>query len=367
MVSAIDATKPVDGILASKGDLRNNLAAAKSEIEALQAEVVALLGALQLSSGQNTFPVIAGDNLPDVAANLTTILQTLDAAITAAAASGGSGGPITLADITNILTPSDAQRAAFQQPVDGGLLDQDFNFDEATQAGRWLTLDTPANPVTMTLGDPNALSRPDGWLCRVTATSGANFAAVTAPADTLRFQTNRFGAVVTQTTVFLGLARVSGFRSLFDIYKDGSVYQVVGLGRTTESDDLRTGAPGSLNASALSALSLLAATFPNILDLGGTKQAGGNRGIILPVAGNHTFVQSNSGKTIEHTGGGAATWDVPALLAGTICEIDNAIGGAITLNDTGSQTVIGGTTLSSGGAGAVKWLNGNRVRFIGTT
>lgn len=366
MVSAIDPLFPADAALVSKSGFRANNAAAKSEIEALQAEVVALLAALQLSSGEALFPVIAGSNLPDVAATITTILQSLDAQIDVAKAASG-GGPITLASITDILTPSNEQRAAFQQPVDGGLIDQDFNFDEATQAGRWLTLDTPANSVNMTLADPNTLSRPDGWLCRVTATSGSNFASVTAPTDALRFQTNRFGAVVTQTTVYLGLARVSGFRSLFDIYKDGSVYQVVGLGRTTESDDLRTGAPGSLNASALVALSLLAEVFPNSLDLGGTKQAGGNRGIILPIAGNHTFVQSNSGKTLEHTGGGAATWDVPALLAGTICEIDNAIGGDITLNDTGSQTVLGGTTLASGGAGAVKWLNGNRVRFIGTT
>ena len=39
MVSAIDATKPADGIPASKGDLRNNLAAAKSEIETLQTDL----------------------------------------------------------------------------------------------------------------------------------------------------------------------------------------------------------------------------------------------------------------------------------------------------------------------------------------
>lgn len=39
MVSAIDATKPADGIPASKADLRNNLAAAKSEIETLQTDL----------------------------------------------------------------------------------------------------------------------------------------------------------------------------------------------------------------------------------------------------------------------------------------------------------------------------------------
>lgn len=41
MASAIDATKPVDGTPAVKADLRANLAAAKSEIEALQTELAA--------------------------------------------------------------------------------------------------------------------------------------------------------------------------------------------------------------------------------------------------------------------------------------------------------------------------------------
>jgi hypothetical protein len=36
MASAIDPTKPVDGVPAIKADLRQNLEAAKSEIEALQ-------------------------------------------------------------------------------------------------------------------------------------------------------------------------------------------------------------------------------------------------------------------------------------------------------------------------------------------
>lgn len=366
MVSAIDATKPVNGVPASKADLRANLQAAKDEIEALQGQDANSLAALGLSPSDILFAVITGNNLPDVPASFQTIMQSLDAQIDIAKAASG-GGPITLASITDILTPSNAQRVAFQQPIDGGLFDSDFNFSEGSHDGRWLTLDTPLNSVTMTLPAPGGLSRPDGWLSRVTATSAANFAAISAPAGTLRFQTNRLGAVVTQTTVFLGLSRASGSRSLFDIYKDGPVYQIVGLGRTTETDDLRIGANQTVPGAALVNESLPAGAFPASLDLGGTKQTGGGREIIQPIAGNHTFLQANAGKTLEHTGGGAATWDVPALLPGTTVEIDNAIGGAITLNDTGSQTVLGGTTLASGGAGAVKWLNGNRVRFIGTT
>jgi hypothetical protein len=42
MVSAIDATKPADGVPASKADLRGNLAAAKSEIEGLQGDLAGI-------------------------------------------------------------------------------------------------------------------------------------------------------------------------------------------------------------------------------------------------------------------------------------------------------------------------------------
>ena len=42
MVSAIDASKPADGVPASKTDLRNNLSAAKSEIEALQGDIAGI-------------------------------------------------------------------------------------------------------------------------------------------------------------------------------------------------------------------------------------------------------------------------------------------------------------------------------------
>ena len=51
MVSAIDATKPADGIPASKTDLRNNLATAKSEIESLQGD---LAGVFRLSVSVET-------------------------------------------------------------------------------------------------------------------------------------------------------------------------------------------------------------------------------------------------------------------------------------------------------------------------
>lgn len=42
MVSTIDATKPADGIPASKADLRSNLATAKTEIESLQGDLAGI-------------------------------------------------------------------------------------------------------------------------------------------------------------------------------------------------------------------------------------------------------------------------------------------------------------------------------------
>lgn len=364
MVSAINATLPANGVLAQKSDLRANLLAAKNEIEALQNEAVNTRAALGLSASDALFPVIAGDNLPLDPATFQTIIQALDAAITAAAA-GGGGGPITLADITDILTPTEAQRIVFQKPADAGSIDADFNFSEGTHAGKWIGLNSTLNPVTMTLPAAASINRDDGWLCRVTATSGANFAAVTGPTDALRFQTQRFGAQETQTTVFLGRSRSAGFRSLFDIYKDGSLFQIDGPGRVTETDDLRIGTPGSLDAAVLTALSLLDDAFPNLLDLGGTKQAGGGRGLQETVAGNHTFVQANSGKALIHTGGGAATWTVPALLGASTVEVINT-GGPITFSVTGGQTPIGGLTLGSELTGAVRWLITGEVLFVGT-
>jgi hypothetical protein len=56
MASSIDATKPADGVIASKSDLRANLSAAKSEIEALQTAVAA--------GGDATPSVVTSDASP---------------------------------------------------------------------------------------------------------------------------------------------------------------------------------------------------------------------------------------------------------------------------------------------------------------
>ena len=59
MVSAIDATKPADGIPASKADLRGNLATAKSEIEGLQGDVA---GIFRLSVSVETATTVVAED-----------------------------------------------------------------------------------------------------------------------------------------------------------------------------------------------------------------------------------------------------------------------------------------------------------------
>ena len=364
MVSAIDATKPADGVLPAKADFRANLQAAKNEIEALQAEVVALLGALQLTSGQALFPVIAGNNLPNVAANLTTILQSLNAQIDVAKASGG--GASTLAGITDLTSPNEAARRAFQKPVAVAAVAANFNFDENTHGGAFIPINAAANSVTMTLPATSALTRPDGYLCTLSPTSVTNFAAITGPADSLRIQNGFFNITETQTTVFVGLGRASGLNGVAHVYKFGATYIIVGQARITETSDLSFGAPQSLPATALINNSMTKDPFPSILDIGGFKQIGGNRNIQEAITGNHTFTQQNTGKTLVHTGAAAATWNMPILLQGTSITIENE-GGEITFNPQSSQTTRGGLKLPANSTGSVTWLIGGKIALEGTS
>lgn len=368
MVSAIDETKPADGVLALKSDFRANWAAAKNEILELQAEAERIRSALDLGINDSAFDAIGGDNTPSGASTFDGIILALDAAITAAASSGGSGGPITLSDITDILSPTSAIRAAFANPLSGTTQDADFTFDLGSQGSRLITIDNSLIPITMTLEATSVLSaRDDGWLCDVVPSSGANFFAITGPTDSLRFQQNRDGALATQTTVFAGLSRAQGIRALMSVYKDGPIYTLVGPGRTTETDNLAIGAAGSVNGSVLAALSLAASAFPNLLDLGGSKQAGGSRSIVRDVGGNTTLTQADAGKIVRLTGGSAATWGVGDLLEGTVIELKSKGGaGVITINPTGALAVNGGTSLASGGAGAIRFFS-DEIEIVGTT
>lgn len=365
MASQIDATKPADGVNPVKSDYRQNLGFAKSEIEALQALDVAVRNALGIGASANIFPDLGGDNTPTGDQQLTAILLALDAAITAAAAS--SGGNPSLGDITDILSPTEAIRSAFQNPLSGTTQDQDFAFDLGSQGGRFITVDNSLQSVDCLLPATAALAaRSDGYLCTLMPTSGSNFASITAPTDTLRFQQDREGELATQTVVFIGRSRTLGIRSAMHIFKDGPIYTLVGAGRLVETDNLADGAAESLPGTVLQALTLAATAFPTILDLGGTKQAGGARSIVRDVAGATTLTQADAGKIVRLTGAGNATWAVGDLSEGTVVEIKSKSGaGEVTINPTGVLAVDGGLTLASGSPGAIRFFN-DEIEIVGT-
>ena len=115
MTSAVNASLPADGVPAVKADLRANLAAAKSEIEALQADVLAQ-GRFSLSARTSATVTIAQTDerlylvlqagvtqmqWPNSIAAGTTIqgVNESGGTVTVAAVSGGTttfGGPTTI-------------------------------------------------------------------------------------------------------------------------------------------------------------------------------------------------------------------------------------------------------------------------------
>lgn len=365
MVSQLDTSFPADGQLVSKALMRAQQLIAANEISALQLRDEEVRNALGLAATASLFPDLGGNFTPSGSQNLPTILLALDAGIQAAINAGG-GGPISLASITDILSPTDAQRAAFQEPAQSSTLTTDFAFDEGSQAGRFLTVDNALQPITMTLPDASSLAREDGYLCSISPTSGANFAAITAPADQIRIQGGIQSNTVTQTTVFVGLSRALGFREVIHIFKDGPLYVVDGRVRITETDNLGRNAPQSIPGSALIDGSLTAGVFPALLNLGGTPQTGGSRSIVRNVGGNTTLVQSDSGNIVRLTGASAASWDFADLPEGVVIEIrSSAGGGEITLSGTGALPIVGGLTLPSGASGAIRFFN-DEIEILGT-
>ncbi len=366
MVSAIDPSKPADNVPASKADLRANALAAKNEIEAQQAVTEAFSTALGIALGANQFPVLGG-NAPATPGNLLAILNAFNAAITSAAQTGGAGGgATTLAGITDILSPNSDVRAAFQEDISAATEANDFAFNLATHGGRLVTMDTATDSVDVLLPDPATIAREDGFLMRLVPTSGVNFASVTGPSGTLRYQGQRLGPSITQTTVFIGLSRASGFRSYVDVIKDGPLYSIVGPARTSETDDLRFNADGIVTANMLAAALLSAAAFPASLDLGGSKIAGGARALQIDVPGTRTLAQTDSGKTLICLSNSDVTWNVPALAAGTQIEVETDGTGSITYNDTAGQAIRGGLLQAPGTTVVLKWLTTGRLVILGT-
>jgi hypothetical protein len=82
------------------------------------------------------------------------------------------------------------------------------------------------------------------------------------------------------------------------------------------------------------------------------------------VTGNHTFVQSDTGREKIFTGTAAATWTIPALNPGTQTVVHNIGTAAIAFLASG-VTLKGLTTLAADQTAAVSWLPGNVVKLTG--
>lgn len=370
MASAIDATKPLDGVPASKSELRANLLAAKNEITALQEHIANLANATGLDPAEGLFPELGGSFTPPGAHTLIEIILAMDTAIDLAieAVDGGGGGPLTLSDITDILTPSLAQRLAFQNPIGVVTISANTAFDISAHAGRVLSIDASAAAVALTLPATEVLSsRADGWLCSLTVQSSTNFSSVVGPTDGLRIQNDRFGLIETQTTAFLGMSLASSFRAWVDVYKVGSVYSLRGPTRTINSEDVSHGAPGSMPGTAIATGTLLGAAVAAVFNLGGSVIAGGARTPIRAVAGATTLAQTDSGSIVEHTGASPSSWQVPALQTGTSIDMENRGAGLVTLVIQGGQSVTGGLLLPSNGTANALWRSNGSIRLVGTS
>ncbi len=82
------------------------------------------------------------------------------------------------------------------------------------------------------------------------------------------------------------------------------------------------------------------------------------------LSGNHTFIQTDSGREKVFTGIAPATWTMPALSAGTHAVVHNIGTAAISFAGSG-VTVKGLTTLAANKTAAISWLPGNVVKLTG--
>jgi hypothetical protein len=121
MASAIDPTKPTDGVPSVKLDLRNNLHAAKTEIESLQAGK-ADLGHQHLLGDLTDAGALAAKNVVgagDIAAGVVTTNELGNAAVTAAKLADAAVTTAKLAD-TAVVTAKLADGAVVTAKLTDG-------------------------------------------------------------------------------------------------------------------------------------------------------------------------------------------------------------------------------------------------------
>jgi hypothetical protein len=185
MPSAIDPTKPVDGIPAVKADLRANLLAAKGEIEALQ-EVAAGLGTLA-QANSITVNEIDGSGIRDATTCLlgNGTFGTKDPAQV-------SGGEITTGTETTVRSYSPADIVSFiNQHAPAGATTSPFLTATGSQAGA-------ASGKSWKLeGNVTAVPVTNGWLAKYVNTSGTDKTITPASGVCVKTETGSTQASVT--------------------------------------------------------------------------------------------------------------------------------------------------------------------------
>jgi hypothetical protein len=213
MASAIDPTKPTDGVPSVKLDLRNNLHAAKTEIESLQAGK-ADLGHQHLLGDLTDAGALAAKNVVgagDIAAGVVTTNELGNAAVTAAKLADAAVTTAKLAD-TAVVTAKLADGAVVTAKLtDGAVVTAKLATDDGAVATAKLA-NAAVTQAKLAAGAINgiAIDLQDQLLTRPELKDFAETSttpAVSANTLTLDLQTgNVFEVTLTQNVTSLVLA-----------------------------------------------------------------------------------------------------------------------------------------------------------------
>ena len=337
MASAIDATKPIDGVAAVKGDVRANFAAAKSEIETLQAAVVgggglpppatADEGALiQVSSGALVYTEAAGHFLFEAAplsVDVGGTGQTSLPALRSALADGSDA-------VGELVQIEDVGGAPGLPPLDGSQL----TGIAGGGGGSGLTLDTNAT-TAITLGTTTTGKR---W--RLTSGSAIAVTLSATAAVGNEFEIIKAGVGVVTVTPAAGAGyfvdgddqagtaatasfTVAGAQWFQCVANAGSAARFVTRGQDSLQDrlDATLAAQGNLIIGTRAGTTVASMTLAN-----------SDSGKIVTTTGNVVFPTSTGFNATLIMGGAHTvsngTLTSPAFAAGDVVSVFNDLNGA---------------------------------------